>query len=347
MDRVKIGDRAVGMGEPCFVVAEAGSNHDGKLAQAKNLVEVAAAAGCDAVKFQTFKADRIVAKVGDRPKYLDAITSPDESMHDIFSKLELPYEWHEDLRDHARAHGILFFSTPFDETSADLLDSIGVPCFKIASFELNHLPLVEHVARKMKPMIISTGMADLSDIEDALAVIHPHHRQVVLLHCTSSYPAPIEHANLRAIQTMREAFDVPVGYSDHTPGWTAAVAAVALGACVVEKHFTIDKKLPGPDHLFALDPAELKQMVLGIRDTEAALGTGRKHRMPEEEELHRLARRRIFAIMDIPRGTAVRPEMLAILRGTDGIEPKFFRQVEGRQARRDIRAHTALTWDDV
>src|SRR3990170_2577105 len=229
MDRVKIGDRAVGMGEPCFVVAEAGSNHDGKLAQAKNLVEVAAAAGCDAVKFQTFKADRIVAKVGDRPKYLDAITSPDESMHDIFSKLELPYEWHEDLRDHARAHGILFFSTPFDETSADLLDSIGVPCFKIASFELNHLPLVEHVARKMKPMIISTGMADLSDIEDALAVIHPHHRQVVLLHCTSSYPAPIEHANLRAIQTMREAFDVPVGYSDHTPGWTAAVAAVADG----------------------------------------------------------------------------------------------------------------------
>lgn len=347
MDRVRIGDRWVGAGEPCFVVAEAGSNHDRKLPQARRLVEVAAEAGCDAVKFQTFKADRIVAKVADRPKYLDALTSPGESMHDIFSKLELPDEWHADLRDHAKAHGLLFFSTPFDEASADLLESLGVPCFKMASFELNHLPLVEHVARKGKPMIVSTGMADLSDIEDALAVIHAYHGEVVLLHCTSSYPAPIEHANLRAMQTMREAFHVPVGYSDHTPGWTAAVAAVALGACILEKHFTIDKTLPGPDHPFALDPGELKQMVRGVRDTEAALGTGRKHRMPPEEELHRLARRRIFAVVDIPKGTEIRPEMLAFLRGTDGIEPKFLRQVAGRHARREIRAHTALTWDDV
>lgn len=347
MDRVKIADRWVGVAEPCFIVAEAGSNHDRNLAQARTLVEVAAEAGCDAVKFQTFKADRIVAKVSDRPKYLDALTSQGETMHEIFSRLEVPDGWHAELRDHAKAHGLLFFSTPFDEASADLLDSLGVPCYKIASFELNHLPLLEHVARKGKPMIVSTGMADLSDIEDALGVILAYNREVVLLHCTSSYPAPIEHANLRAMQTMREAFHVPVGYSDHTPGWTAAVAAVALGACVVEKHFTVDKTLPGPDHPFSLDPGELQEMVRRIRDIEAALGSGRKERAPVEDELHRLARRRIFAIVDIPKGMAIRRDMLAILRGTDGIEPKFLGQVEGRTARREIRAHMALTWDDV
>ena len=226
MDRVKVADRWVGVGEPSFIVGEAGSNHDRNLSQAKKLVEVAAAAGCDAVKFQTFKADRIVARVKERPRYLDALTQPGESMHDVFSKLELPDEWHAEVRDEAKSQGILFFSTPFDEASADLLDSLGVPCFKIASFELNHLPLLEHVARKQKPMIVSTGMADLSDIEAALSVIYRSHREVVLLHCTSSYPAPIEDANLRAMRTMREAFHVPVGYSDHTPGWTAARPAV-------------------------------------------------------------------------------------------------------------------------
>jgi len=196
-------------------------------------------------------------------------------------------------------------------------------------------------------MIVSTGMANLAQIEDALTVIYRHHHDVVLLHCTSSYPAPIEHANLRAMGTMRAAFHVPVGYSDHTPGWTTAVAAAALGACIVEKHFTVDKGLPGPDHPFALDPSELELMVRGIRDAEAALGTPGKHRSSVEDELYRLARRRIFAVVDIPKGTEVRPDMLAILRGTDGIEPKFLDQIVGRTVRRDIRAHTALRWEDV
>lgn len=337
----------MGGGEPCFIVGEAGSNHDRNLGQAKRLIEVAASAECDAVKFQTFKADLIVAKVKEKPEYLDSLTAAGETMYEIFQKLELPGEWHAELRDHARSHGLVFFSTPFDEASADLLDSLGVPCFKIASFELNHLPLLEHVARKKKPMILSTGMADLSDIEDALVSIYRHHHEVVLLHCTSSYPAPIREANLRAIPTMRAAFHVPIGYSDHTQGWTADIAAVSLGACLVEKHFTLDKALPGPDHPFSLNPDELKQMVRGIRDAEAALGSGRKHRSPPEEELHRLARRRIFAIVKIPKGTTIRMDMLAMLRGSDGIEPKFLEQVEGRIARRDIEPHTALTWSDV
>jgi pseudaminic acid synthase len=346
MDRVNIGGRSVGDGQPTFVVGEAGSNHDLKLSQAKRLIEVAAAAGCDAVKFQTFKADRIVAKVKVRPSYLDALTSPYESMHDIFSKVELPYEWHSELRDHAKAHGLLFFSTPFDEESADLLDSLEVPCFKIASFELNHLPLLEHVARKRRPMIVSTGMADLSDIEDALAVIRRHHEEVILLHCASAYPAAARDANLRAMATMREAFGVPVGFSDHTPGWSVSTAAVALGACVVEKHFTIDKTLPGPDHPFALDPPELAEMVRALREVEASLGTGRKRRVAAEEELHTLARRRIFAILDIPEGTTITREMVGILRGTDGLEPKYLERLLGHKARRSIAAHTALTWDD-
>lgn len=347
MDRVRIADRWVGVGERCFVVAEAGSNHDRKLGQAKRLIEVAAESECDAVKFQTFRADKIVAKVPDRPRYLDALVPPGETLHDTFRKLELPYEWHAELRDHARAHGLVFFSTPFDEGSADFLESIGVACYKIASFELNHLPLVEHVARKGKPMIVSTGMADLADVEAALNVIHRHHREVVLLHCASAYPAAAQDANLRAMGTIRAAFHVPVGFSDHTAGWIVSAAAVALGACVLEKHFTVDKSLPGPDHPFALDPGELKQMVRAIRNVEASLGSGRKGRMPAEEELYRLARRRIFALVDIPEGKVITREMLGILRGTDGLEPKNLDRVVGHPARRDIKAHTALTADDA
>ena len=336
MDRVKIGDRWVGAGEPCFLVA-----------QAKQLVEIAASAGCDAVKFQTFRADRIVAKVKDRPTYLDGLLAEGETLHETFRKFEVPDAWHAELRDHAKAHGLLFFSTPFDEASADLLESIGVPCFKVASFELNHLPLIEHIAAKKRPMIVSTGMADLSDIEDALAVIHKYHRDVILLHCASVYPVAARDANLRAMATMRHAFDVPVGFSDHTQGWSVSVAAVALGACVLEKHFTVDKALPGQDHPFALDPGELKAMVQGVRDVEASLGTGRKRRVPAEEELYKLARRRVFAVVDIPRGATITREMLGILRGTDGLEPKYLDRVLGHAARRDVRAHTALTWDDV
>jgi len=347
MDRVRIGDRWVGAGEKCFIVAEPGSNHDGKLAQAKRLIEVAAEAGCDAVKFQTFKADKIVARVEDRPKYLDALAKPGETMHSLFQKLELPDDWHGELRDHARDHGLVFYSTPFDEASVDMLEALGVPCFKVASFELNHLPLIEHIARKKRPMILSTGMADLSDVEDALAVVYPHHRDVLLLHCTSSYPAKVEDSNLRAMETLRRAFQVPVGLSDHSLGILVPAAAVALGACVIEKHFTVDKGLPGPDHPFALDPAELRDLVRSIRDVEAALGTGRKHRVAAEEELHRLARRRIFVVQDVAEGQLIASDMIGILRGTDGIEPKHLKAVVGRRARRPIRAHTALTWDDL
>ena len=347
MDRVNIGGRWVGAGEPCFITAEPGSNHDGKLAQAKRLIEVAAEAGCDAVKFQTFKADKIVAKVQDRPKYLDTLAKPGETMHSLFQKLQLPDEWHGELRDHAKAHGLIFYSTPFDEGSVDMLETLGVPCFKVASFELNHLPLVEHMAKKKKPMILSTGMADLSDVESALAVVYPYHQDVVLLHCTSSYPAKASDSNLRAMETLRKAFQVPVGLSDHSEGVVIPAAAVALGASAIEKHFTIDRTLPGPDHPFALSPPELKGMVRAIRDVEAALGTGRKGRVPAEEELHRLARRRIFAVRDIQRGSPIARQDLAILRGTDGLEPKYLAVVVGRIARRDVRAHTALNWDDL
>jgi N-acetylneuraminate synthase/N,N'-diacetyllegionaminate synthase len=257
MDRVNIGGRWVGAGEPCFITAEPGSNHDGKLDQAKRLIEIAAESGCDAVKFQTFKADKIVARVEDRPKYLETLAKPGETMHSLFEKLQLPDEWHGELRDHAKAHGLIFYSTPFDEGSADMLEALGVPCFKVASFELNHLPLVEHLAMKKRPMILSTGMADLSDVESALAVVYPHHHDVVLLHCTSSYPAKVEDSNLRAMETLRSAFQVPVGLSDHSEGIQVPAAAVALGACAIEKHFTIDRSLPGPDHPFALNPKEL------------------------------------------------------------------------------------------
>ncbi len=346
MNTVQIGDRVVGGGAPVYVIAEAGSNHDRNLDQAKRLIDVAAAAGADAVKFQTFTADRIVAETTTRAKYLEGILPPGKTMSDLFRELELPREWHATLFEHATAAGLDFISTPFDFEAVDLLDSLGVKAFKVASYELWHLPLIREIASRGKPIICSTGMADLADIQDAVdTVAATGNDQLILLHCVVNYPPPFADLNLRAIETMRSAFHVPVGYSDHSPGITAPIVATALGAAVIEKHFTLSRDLAGPDHRFAIEPDELTSMVRAIRDAHDALGSGIKRMAPAEADLYLTARRSLFAARDIAAGTILSDDDVAVLRPGTGIEVRDLPKVIGRTAHRAIGRHEPLAWD--
>ena len=346
MDVVRIGDREVGGGAPVYVIAEAGSNHDRNLDQAKRLIDVAAEAGADAVKFQTFTADRIVAETKTRAKYLDDLLPPDKTMSDLFRELELPHEWHAALFEHATAAGLDFISTPFDFEAVDLLDDLGVKVFKVASYELWHLPLIREVASRGKPIICSTGMADLADVQDAVdTVAATGNDQLILLHCVVNYPPPFSDLNLRAIETLRQAFHVPVGYSDHSSGITAPIVATALGAAVVEKHYTLSRDLPGPDHRFAIEPDELTAMVRGIRDAQAALGSGIKRMAPAEADLYVTARRSLFAARDLAEGTVLGVDDIAVLRPGTGLEVRDLEKVVGRTARRAIGRHEPLAWD--
>jgi sialic acid synthase SpsE len=340
-----VGGRWVGDGAPCFVIAEAGANHNRDLTMARELIAVAAEAGADAVKFQTYSAETLYSRHTPRFTYLEGVS--DKSTWDLIKSIELPRDWQPLLAEEARRRGILFMSTPFDHRAVDELQALGVPAFKIASFEIVDLPLVRRAAATGKPLIISTGLADLEDIQDAVAACQAAgNGQVALLQCASLYPAPPARVNLRAMATMRQAFGVPTGFSDHTLGIHVPVAAVALGAAVIEKHYTLSRALPGPDHPFALEPAALTAMVRQIRDVEAALGDGRKgppH--PDEVEMHQKARRSLVAARAIPKGTRIEADMLAIKRPGFGIKPKYASQVVGRTARVDIEEDAVLTWE--
>jgi sialic acid synthase SpsE len=344
---VRIGERPVGDGAPVYVIAEAGSNHDRDLDQAKRLIDAAAAAGADAVKFQTFTSDRIVAETTTRAKYLDDILPPGETMASLFRKLELPYEWHVILKEHAESSGLDFLSSAFDEQAVDLLHGLRVKAFKVATYELWHLPLIRYIARLGLPMICSTGMAGIGEVEQAVRAVEAEGNlaNLVLLHCTVNYPPPFADLNLRAMATMRAAFGVPVGYSDHTPGLTAPIVATALGAAVIEKHFTTSRDRPGPDHRFALEPDELAAMVRAIRDAEASLGDGVKRMAPTEADLYLTARRSLHAARDIEAGEVLDRDAIAILRPGTGIEVRDLDHVIGRTARRRIGRHEPLAWD--
>ncbi len=346
MNVVRIGDRPVGEGAPVYIIAEAGSNHDRDLAQARRLIEIAAEAGADAVKFQTFAADRIVAETPTRAKYLDAILPAGKTMSELFRELELPREWHAELKTYAESCGLDFLSTPFDHEAVDLLDGLGVKAFKVATYELWHLPLIRDIASRGKPIICSTGMANIGEVQAAVdAVRSTGNEQLMLMHCVVNYPPPFAELNLRAIETMRRAFGVPVGWSDHTPGWLAPVVATALGAALVEKHFTTDRTRPGPDHRFALEPDELAAMVRAIRDAQAALGDGVKRMAPAEADLYVTARRSLFAARTVEAGTVLGADDVAILRPGTGIEVRDLPNVIGRTARRRIERHEPLAWE--
>jgi N,N'-diacetyllegionaminate synthase len=336
-------NRGLGRDNPCFIIAEAGSNHNGDLEIAKQLIDTAAEARADAVKFQIFKAEGLYSKYTPGFSYLQG-----QDTYQLIKDLETPREWIGELADHCRHRGIIFMASPFDFEAVDLLDPY-VPAHKVASFEIVDLELIKHIASKGKPIIISTGMSRLGEIEDAVEAARSQgNDQVALLHCNSLYPTPPEAVNLRAMRTMGKAFHLPVGFSDHTLGIHVPVAAVALGACVIEKHFTMSRKMKGPDHAFALEPQDLTAMVTAIREVEKAMGNGIKEKSALEcEEMYEKARRSIHAKVDIPGGRTIARDMLTIKRPGYGIKPKFIDIVAGRTAKKDIRADEWITWDMV
>ena len=346
MKRVKLAERLIGEGEPCFIIAEAGVNHNGDVNLAKKLIDVAKEAEADAVKFQTFRAEEVVTKSAGKADYQKQTTGTGESQFEMIKKLELAEGDFKELFAYARGKGIIFLSSPFDRKSVDLLDELGVPAFKIASGEITNFPFLKHVASKRKPIILSTGMSILEEIGEALGVIRKEGvEDIILLHCVSSYPAKIEDTNLRAMVTLKHAFKLPVGLSDHTLGITIPIAVVALGACLIEKHLTLDKNLPGPDHKASLEPGELKQMVTAIRDVEKALGDGLKRPTKGEEENKKVGRRSIVARVDITKGTVITEDMLDVKRPGTGIEPRYMNLLLGKRARKDIKRDAFIMWD--
>lgn len=342
----EIGGIPVGGGARCYVIAEAGANHNRDLGIARELIDVAADAGADAVKFQTYSGKGIYSSKTPRFAYLKDDRSPQE----LLEAISLPREWQAPLAEHARDRGIHFFSSPFDHEAVDQLAALDVPAMKIASFEIVDLPLIRKAASVGVPIIVSTGMAVYGEIEDALgAVQESGNDRAVLLRCASVYPAPAEIMNLRSMATMRAAFGVPVGLSDHTAGIAVPAGAAALGMDVLEKHFTLSRDMEGPDHPFAIEPDELRAMIAAVREVESALGNGRLEGPSEQErgEMYRLARRSLIAAVDIPAGTALTEDMITIKRPGFGIAPKHLELVIGRVAKIDIEADDILTWEMV
>ena len=341
-----IGQRTIGPGHPVYIVAELSANHHGRLDEALRLVSAAKQAGADAVKLQTYTADTLTLdcrhdcfRVG--PGTLWA----GKYLYDLYRQAATPWEWHEPLRDAARKQGLDFFSTPFDATAVDFLQRLDVPAYKIASFELVDLPLLEHVGRCGKPVILSTGMAERDEIAAAVSTLRTAGcRQLALLKCTSAYPAPADEMNLRAIPALAAAFDVPVGLSDHTLDPVSAIAAVALGACIVEKHLTASRDVAGPDSGFSLEPTEFAAMVSAIRTTEASLGTADFAVGPSEAR-SRQFRRSLFAAADIDVGEPLTGMNVRSIRPADGLPPKDLPRLLGRRAKCRIARGTPLAWE--
>lgn len=348
MKRIKIAERSLGPGQPCFVIAEAGINHNGELARALDLIDAAAAAGADAVKFQTFKAELVIS--GDAPKaaYQLANTDPKESQLHMVRSCQLGFDDFLVLQSHCRKLGICFLSTPFDLDSLDFLDRSAVPAIKVGSGDITNFPLLARAAATGRPVILSTGMSYLTEVEAAVAELQASGcHELVVLHCVSNYPADPSEANLRAMITMAERLALPVGFSDHTQGLTVALAAVALGASVLEKHFTLDKTLYGPDHVCSLDPDEMRELVTAIRSVEAALGDGVKAPREAEADTRRVARRSLFLKYDLAAGAAIEPDCLIALRPSGGISPNELGRVNGRKAARALKAGDMLLWADT
>lgn len=349
MQTVKVGDKAIGDGEPCFIIAEAGVNHNGSVELAKKLIDVAVKADADAIKFQTFQADAMTTPKAPKATYQKETTG-DDPQRSMLRALELTADDFKELYHYANEVRIIFLSSPFDLASVDLLRELGVTAYKIGSGEITNRPLLLHVAEQKKPIILSTGMCALDEVREAVHALRSFNaRDLILLHCVSEYPALAEHVNLRVIATLKRAFNVPVGFSDHTAGITVPIAAVALGANVIEKHITLSRSLSGPDHQASLEPRELQQMVDSIRIVERALGDGIKRPTEGEVCMRAFVRQTLVAETDIAPGTAIRSEMLAVKRAGDalGITPNNLEHLIGKKARRNIKKGTAVIWQMV
>jgi pseudaminic acid synthase len=345
---IHIGERRIGPGQPVYVVAELSANHSGSLEVAKELVRAARTAGADAVKLQTYTADTLTIR-SDRPEFrIGGGTLWDgRTLYDLYQEAATPWEWHADLFAEAGRLGMDCFSTPFDASAVDFLEQFNPSAHKIASFELVDLALLRKVAATQRPVILSTGMATLEEITDAIAALREAGcRELVLLKCTSSYPAPAEEANLRTIGHLASTFNCPVGLSDHTLGIACPVVAVSLGACLIEKHFTLSRTTPGPDSAFSLEPAEFAEMVRAIRVAEAALGSVHYGLSPAEAK-SRVFRRSLFAVVDIAAGEPFTEQNVRSIRPGHGLPPKELPKVLGKRAARAIVRGEPLSWDCV
>lgn len=334
MKNIKIGNKIIGDGEPTFILAEAGINHDGSVKTAKQLIEKAVKVGADAIKFQIYKTEEFCSK---KSTYFDMFKSIE------FSKKE----W-IDIFEYAKKKNIICTASVFGEDSTNLLDDLGSPMFKIASGDLTHHPLIRYISKKKKPIILSTGMSDIGEISEALNEIYATgNKNVALLHCVSNYPAKYEDVNLSTIKTMKECFKVPVGFSDHSLGTSIPIASVAIGANIIEKHFTLDKNMKGPDHKLSLDPSEFLKMVNNIRDIEKAIGNGIKKPIKSELEARKIIRRSLVAGETIPKGSIITKDMITIARPGDGLNPNNLDLIIGKKTCKDIHEGETITWDKI
>ena len=328
-----------------FVIAEAGVNHNGSIDLAFQLIDAAQAAGADAVKFQTFRTESLAAPSAHKAAYQQRADPAAESQFDMLQRLELDADAHRRLLDHCRARRIQFLSSPFDEASADLLAKLGLPLLKVPSGEITNVPYLRHLAKKRLPLILSTGMSTLAEVDEAVTLLRAEGAgALTLLHCVTEYPAPFAEVNLRAMQALKTAFGLPVGYSDHTSGIEIAVAAVALGAEVIEKHLTLDRALPGPDHSASLEPAEFREMISAIRHVEAAMGSGIKAPAPCEIPNMAVVRKSVVATRPLAAGHRLSADDLAVKRPGNGLAPKFLSSLIGRSLGTDVDRDEVLTW---
>jgi sialic acid synthase SpsE len=340
MTHISVGPRKVGRGEPCFVIAEAGINHNGDLTLAKELLEAAAAAGADAFKIQTHLPEYEMLRGGATAAYVG------ESLFDLLTRTALSADAHLELRDLGKQRGITFLSTPFSREAADFLESIGVPAFKTGSGELTNIPLQRHIARKRKPMIISTGMSTPDEIDATVQAVRAEGAQFALMHCTSTYPTPFEHVQLDCIPALQAKYGVPVGFSDHTLGTFMAFAAVTLGANLYEKHFTTSRSLPGPDQQGSMEPRELEELIKGIRAIETARGAT-KQIQPGEQDVRNMAHHSIVSIRDIAAGATIGSADVWPKRPGTGIPARQLSEIVGRTAKRAIAKDRLISWDDL
>jgi len=340
MTHISIGSRKIGPGEPCFVIAEAGINHNGDPTLAAELLDAAAAAGADAFKIQTHVPEHEMLRGGATAAYVG------ESLFDLLTRTALSREAHVELRDRAAKRGIVFLSTPFSREAADFLESIGVPAFKTGSGELTNIPLQQHIARKHRPMIISTGMSTPEEIDRTVQSVRAERTPFALMHCTSTYPTPYEHVQLGCINWLQELYGVPVGFSDHTLGGYMALAAVASGAALFEKHFTTSRSLPGPDQQGSMEPRELEDLVKGIRAIERARGSTKKIQ-PGEQDVRNMAHHSVVSIRDIAAGATIAAGDVWAKRPGTGIPARQLGEIVGRKAKRAIAKDRLISWDDL
>ena len=339
----------IGQGNPCFIIAEAGVNHNGDMKLAHKLIDAAAEAGADAVKFQSFVTEDLVTPEAQKAKYQVETTGQNGGQFAMLKKLELSKDQQKELKIHCDEAGILYLCTPYEERSADLLEKISVAAYKIASTDTTNIPFLRYLARKDIPVLLSTGMSSLGEVEEAVNELKLHglNGKIIILQCTSEYPAPVNEINLRAMKTMELAFGCPIGFSDHTPGIGASPWAVAAGACVVEKHFTLDRNMIGPDHRTSIEPKELAELVRTIRDVEAALGDGIKRPMPSELPNKTRMQKSLVATRLIPVGETILEADLACKRPGSGLPPKWFDRVVGKKAAKQIQKEETLELNSI